>query len=339
MDDMTPKLPAIAPLKIPPRDIRDRPSPLSSRPPRPEERGYDPRIDPAVQNPGYGRGKPPPQSPLATTPLPDSPAAQGPGEPVPPAPAPAEVPSPRGTSSPERVEEVRERAPRPPEPGTSQERSQSRPREASVAQPSRGNCRACGLPIKGKSISSADGRLTGRYHKPCFVCSACQQPFSSSTFYVLDDRPYCELHYHKLNGSLCGSCGRGIEGQYLEDESRVKHHVGCFRCGMCHMALRDGYFEVNGRAYCEMDAWTLMQQQQQQHPPPPQQHPPLHQPPPPWAGRGGARPGLGPPGRPPFGPPGPGPRGPSGVGPPYGGGRFGPPRPRMEKRRTRLGMM
>lgn len=31
----------------------------------------------------------------------------------------------------------------------------------------KGNCRGCGELIRGKSVSSADGRLTGRYHKEC----------------------------------------------------------------------------------------------------------------------------------------------------------------------------
>ncbi|KAI1432109.1 hypothetical protein GGR50DRAFT_628329 [Xylaria sp. CBS 124048] len=123
----------------------------------------------------------------------------------------------------------------------------------------RGTCRACQEPITGKSVSSADGRLTGRYHKACFVCTACKEPFASSTFYVHEDRPYCEQHYHKLNGSLCGSCHRGIEGQYLEDEVPQKYHPDCFRCEDCGAVLRDGYFDVNGRSYCERDAWGRMQ--------------------------------------------------------------------------------
>ena len=32
---------------------------------------------------------------------------------------------------------------------------------------SKGTCRGCGETIRGKSVSSADGRLTGRYHKQC----------------------------------------------------------------------------------------------------------------------------------------------------------------------------
>ena len=204
---------------------------------------------------------------------------------------------------------------------------------------SRGNCKACRLPITGKSVSSADGRLTGKYHKACFVCTTCMEPFTSTEFYVLDDQPYCERHYHKLNGSLCGTCSQGIEGQYLEDESTSqKYHPKCFRCGDCGQVLRDGYFEVDGRAYCERDALRRVQ------PPKPQVAPPrpprgMMGPPPP---RGGPRPpmGMG------MGPGmGPGMGGRPGYGPPNGN-RLGPPppmggmpgMPRMNKRMTRMGM-
>ncbi|GAB1313997.1 hypothetical protein MFIFM68171_04207 [Madurella fahalii] len=316
MDEMNPKQkpPPLSPLKMPPKDIRDRPSPLSARPP-PPERGYDPRIDPAIQNPRYGRGRSPVPSPSLRTPLQNELTVHAPGDIL--SPASAALPSPRWTRSPERIED--QLPPHQQEPKSARERSRSRARDPAIQPPpSRGNCKACGLAIKGKSISSADGRLTGRYHKPCFVCSTCQEPFSSSTFYVLDDRPYCEQHYHKLNGSLCGSCNRGIEGQYLEDESAVKHHVGCFKCAQCRMALRDGYFEVNGRAYCEKDAWRLVQQ--------------------PWMANGGMR-SPGPGSSPNMGLPG-GPRGFGPAGGKHGPSRMGPgPRPRMEKRMTRLGMM
>ncbi|KAK7403245.1 hypothetical protein QQX98_010977 [Neonectria punicea] len=229
----------------------------------------------------------------------------------------------------------------------------------------RGDCKACGLEIRGKSISSADGRLTGKYHKACFVCATCSEPFTSAEFYVHEDKPYCEQHYHKLNGSLCGSCQKGIEGQYLQDEFQIKYHVGCFRCLDCGRSLSDGYFEVDGKSYCERDAWRRVQQpwlagndqgmdqdrpmkgpQTPRGPPGPMGFP---GPRPPGAGGLPGRPG---PGQRRGGPglglaPGPGlglPR------PPYGlptGNRPGPSagsrppsvRPRMNKRNTRLGMM
>lgn len=94
----------------------------------------------------------------------------------------------------------------------------------------KGNCRGCGELITGKSVSSADGRLTGRYHKQCFVCKTCKQPFQTADFYVLKDHPYCDRHYHQLNDSLCRACDRGIEGQYLATESKQKFHPLCFTC-------------------------------------------------------------------------------------------------------------
>ena len=124
----------------------------------------------------------------------------------------------------------------------------------------KGNCRGCGELIRGKSVSSADGRLTGRYHKQCFVCKKCQAPFQTADFYVMHNNPYCARHYHELNGSLCTKCDRGIEGQYLETEQRLKFHPHCFSCQECHRILRDDYFEWNGRTLCEQHAFRADQQ-------------------------------------------------------------------------------
>ncbi|KAF2848111.1 hypothetical protein T440DRAFT_402073 [Plenodomus tracheiphilus IPT5] len=120
--------------------------------------------------------------------------------------------------------------------------------------PSKGNCRGCSEPIIGKSVKDSSGRLTGRYHKQCFVCRTCADPFPTAEFYVFQNSPYCEHHYHKLNGSLCSACNRGIEGQYLETDLRRKYHPRCFTCTTCRVVLRDGYFDVNGRRYCDRHA-------------------------------------------------------------------------------------
>jgi uncharacterized CHY-type Zn-finger protein len=145
----------------------------------------------------------------------------------------------------------------PPRPSTSERRPSPGERRPSTAK---GNCKGCSEPIKGKSISSADGRLTGRYHKQCFVCNTCQEPFQTATFYVIDDAPYCERHYHKLNGSTCTTCDKGIEGQYLESGRKQKFHPHCLACADCKRILKRDYFEMNGRVYCERDAWKRSQQ-------------------------------------------------------------------------------
>ena len=118
--------------------------------------------------------------------------------------------------------------------------------------PSKGKCRGCGEFILGKSVSSADGRLTGRYHKQCessqfisgairrlttrsgFVCRTYKQPFETATFYVIDNQPYCERHYHQLNDSICQACDHGIEGQYLGTGKKQKYHPDCFKCSVSH---------------------------------------------------------------------------------------------------------
>ena len=105
------------------------------------------------------------------------------------------------------------------------------PSPAPKASPGhRGRCRGCKELIVGKSVSSADGQLTGRYHKSCFVCTTCQAPFQTADFYLLDNKPYCGPDYHVLNGSLCTSCDCGIEGQYVETEGKQKFHPACFTC-------------------------------------------------------------------------------------------------------------
>ncbi|KPI39837.1 Paxillin-like protein 1 [Cyphellophora attinorum] len=129
---------------------------------------------------------------------------------------------------------------------------------------SKGTCRGCSQPILGmqKSVSSADGRLSGKYHKECFVCHTCKEAFATAEFYVHADQPYCAHHYHKLEDSLCATCGKGIEGLYMETANvagrgKEKHHPACLKCTTCRVQLTDDYFELSGKVYCERDAFRL----------------------------------------------------------------------------------
>lgn len=128
----------------------------------------------------------------------------------------------------------------------------------------RGICRGCSQPIQTgqKSVSSKDGRLTGKYHKECFVCFTCKETFATADFYVLNDHPYCAQHYHHLNNTLCEGCGNGIEGHYLETSSvsgqgPKKFHPHCLKCATCKIQLNEDYFELGGRVYCEKDAFRV----------------------------------------------------------------------------------
>jgi hypothetical protein len=136
------------------------------------------------------------------------------------------------------------------------------PKRSHTMGANKGTCRGCQNTIASyqKSVSSADGRLTGKYHKECFACHTCKSPFATADFYVLQDLPYCAHHYHELNGTLCVGCGKGIEGQYLESNNNKistssKFHAHCLACATCRCPLRDDYFEFNGKVYCERDAF------------------------------------------------------------------------------------
>ncbi|KAJ9602271.1 hypothetical protein H2200_013126 [Cladophialophora chaetospira] len=138
------------------------------------------------------------------------------------------------------------------------------PAKARSLVPNKGPCRGCSkLILAGqKSVSSADGRLTGRYHKECFVCQACKTSFPTAEFYVHNDHPYCSHHYHELENSLCATCGKGIEGVYMETANvagrgKEKHHPGCLKCTTCKIRLDHDYFELSGKVYCERDAFRL----------------------------------------------------------------------------------
>ncbi|KAF9887747.1 hypothetical protein FE257_009700 [Aspergillus nanangensis] len=221
----------------------------------------------------------------------------------------------------------------------------------------KGKCRGCSEMIMGKSVSSADGRLTGRYHRACFVCYDCRTPFQTADFYVLGDRPFCGQHYHERNGSVCHTCHTGIEGQYLQTMEQngrgpadaQKFHPECLTCRTCNILLKGEYFEWNGLVYCERDsrrAAASMSPHRFRRPTM-TSSPLAHSrgysrayPPPPPAGY------PGPPGMRPYGPgPGPGP-GPNLRPPPgsFDNGPYGPPPPSPgrrfpERRTTRLMMI
>ena len=128
-------------------------------------------------------------------------------------------------------------------------------------------CRACDETIRGRSLASQDGKLSGRYHKRCFCCTTCQKPFETASFYVFQDRPYCKQHYHELNHSMCAQCGEGVEGQCLQLEDATIRHPDCFTCHVyspisvtiltlqtCHIQLDEDYYESNGLPYCDRHA-------------------------------------------------------------------------------------
>ncbi|OLL24130.1 Paxillin-like protein 1 [Neolecta irregularis DAH-3] len=134
------------------------------------------------------------------------------------------------------------------------------PDQTSISTHKRGtdtHCRACGKAVQGKGLTSSDGKLSGKYHKECFRCLACHASFPNFEFYIYKDNPYCSFDYHKLNGSICLTCGQGIEGTCLQIEGGERHHPICFTCSECGSTLDQDYFDISGRPYCERHAMRL----------------------------------------------------------------------------------
>ncbi|KAI6099915.1 hypothetical protein EDD16DRAFT_497918 [Pisolithus croceorrhizus] len=119
-------------------------------------------------------------------------------------------------------------------------------------------CRRCNLPIEKQAVSSRDGQLKGKYHKGCFSCHACHQPFPDKEFYVFDGKPFCAYHYHEANDSLCAatSCGQPIEGPCAVNHTGRRYHPEHLLCEHedgCGEKLVE-YWEVDGQMLCERHA-------------------------------------------------------------------------------------
>ncbi|CCF59436.1 hypothetical protein KAFR_0H00270 [Kazachstania africana CBS 2517] len=114
--------------------------------------------------------------------------------------------------------------------------------------PGEGPCRLCGLEVTGRRLfSKKAGELSGQWHRDCFRCIKCRTKFNKATpCYILDDKPYCQQHYHEENNSICGICSKFIEGECLENDNHERFHVNCLTCFRCRKPITNDYFIFNG---------------------------------------------------------------------------------------------
>jgi hypothetical protein len=114
-----------------------------------------------------------------------------------------------------------------------------------------------GVVCKGcdKVINDADEMIRAMnhvWHQRHFVCTTCSVPLEKG-YYKYKNRPYCANHIAILLGIKCASCGEGVVGG-VKALSKV-YHEACFKCASCGIKFGDdGFFELNGAAYCKEDA-------------------------------------------------------------------------------------
>ncbi|XP_074005654.1 leupaxin [Numenius arquata] len=109
-------------------------------------------------------------------------------------------------------------------------------------------CQGCERPVTDNYLSA----LQGVWHPECFVCAECLSSFSSGSFFELEGRPYCELHFHQQQGSICHGCGHPVTGRCITAAGR-KYHPEHFICAYCLGQLQKGTFREHGeKMYCQV---------------------------------------------------------------------------------------
>ncbi|NXJ01774.1 LPXN protein, partial [Psophia crepitans] len=108
-------------------------------------------------------------------------------------------------------------------------------------------CQGCERPVTDNYLSA----LEGVWHAECFVCAECLRSFTNGSFFELEGRPYCELHFHQRQGNICHGCGRPVTGRCITAAGR-KYHPEHFICAYCLGQLQKGTFHEHGnKLYCQ----------------------------------------------------------------------------------------
>ncbi|XP_061469019.1 leupaxin [Rhineura floridana] len=107
-------------------------------------------------------------------------------------------------------------------------------------------CRGCNRPVMDQYLSA----LNAVWHSECFVCGDCFCSFDNGSFFELNGRPYCELHFHHHQGTVCHGCEKPIVGRCVSAMGH-RFHPEHFVCAFCLTQLHNGVFqEQNGKTYC-----------------------------------------------------------------------------------------
>ncbi|KAI8904732.1 hypothetical protein EDD86DRAFT_229820 [Gorgonomyces haynaldii] len=112
---------------------------------------------------------------------------------------------------------------------------------------SHGVCRLCKEQVIGSHISTT----LHKYHKDCFVCNHCLQPFEQNLFFEIEGLYFCEKDYNLLYGARCGRCCELITGKCISALDN-KWHLEHFTCDDCGRSLVGASFiRKNDKPYCK----------------------------------------------------------------------------------------
>jgi len=108
-------------------------------------------------------------------------------------------------------------------------------------------CAACNQAITSDAVNA----LGQQWHPEHFNCAYCHKVFGTSPFYEHQGKPYCEVHYNQVAGSICAGCNKAIVGRAVQALNK-KWHPEHFVCAFCNTPLPGtNHVENAGKAYCK----------------------------------------------------------------------------------------
>ncbi|KAG1462309.1 hypothetical protein G6F56_005548 [Rhizopus delemar] len=121
-------------------------------------------------------------------------------------------------------------------------------------------CHSCGEEFDYRDdVKTVDNQC---YHKACFVCRLCCEPFEQrSTYYEHEGKFYCERDYRVVkNRLMCSACDKKISPNTTPIKVLGKaYHQGHIKCYHCYNPIDDntGWKEYQGKVYCKEDFRSL----------------------------------------------------------------------------------
>jgi len=118
---------------------------------------------------------------------------------------------------------------------------------------SKGICSHCRQPILGE-VMTAMGKT---FHIDHFICSNCQVPIGTKSFYEVEGQVQCEGCYRSTMCPRCAHCDGIITDRCITALGK-KWHPDHFVCSQCLQAFPNGsFFERDGRPYCETHFYAV----------------------------------------------------------------------------------
>ncbi|XP_008181864.2 thyroid receptor-interacting protein 6-like [Acyrthosiphon pisum] len=110
------------------------------------------------------------------------------------------------------------------------------------------NCTKCNRKVTEERLGC---RAMGNvYHIKCFTCTHCGDQLKGKSFYLIDNKPYCEEGYLDTI-KKCSVCQLPIFDRILRATGR-SYHPHCFRCIVCSTLLDGVTFTIDAanQVYC-----------------------------------------------------------------------------------------